>query len=70
VPISIAGQLVVIQVIAGLIYVFTWDGRMPPLLELAGIGLLVGGVLLAIQRTRKASPAAEAEIAGKAEVKA
>ncbi|MGW0563266.1 DMT family transporter [Streptomyces sp. NPDC003016] len=68
VPISIAGQLVVIQVIAGLLYVFTWDGRMPPPLELAGIALLIGGVLLAIQRTRRNPPAAETRLTEKAEV--
>ncbi|WP_431046888.1 DMT family transporter [Streptomyces sp. P1-3] len=68
VPISIAGQLAVVQVIAGLIYVFTWDGRMPPLLELAGIALLIGGVLLAIQRTRKTPPAPEAQLTDKAEM--
>lgn len=54
VPISIAGQLAVVQTIAGLIYGFIWSHRMPPLLEVLGIILLFGGVLLAIQRTRKA----------------
>ena len=68
VPISIAGQLVVVQVVAGLIYVFVWSGHMPPLLELAGIVLIIGGVLLAIRRTRKTSPAATAQPAGKAEM--
>ncbi len=68
VPISIAGQLVVIQVISGLIYVFTWDGRMPPPLELAGIALLIGGVLLALRRTRTTPPATEAKLTEKAEV--
>ncbi|MFD7919910.1 DMT family transporter [Streptomyces sp. NPDC059740] len=53
VPISIAGQLAVVQMISGLIYVFTWYRRMPPLSEVVGIVLLVGGVLLAIQRTRR-----------------
>jgi drug/metabolite transporter (DMT)-like permease len=53
VPISIAGQLAVVQMISGLIYVFAWDQHMPPLLELVGIALLIGGVLLAIQRTRR-----------------
>lgn len=57
VPISIAGQLVVIQVIAGLLYVFSWEGRLPPLLELAGIAVLVAGVLLAIHRSRTRRPA-------------
>ncbi|MEU5696353.1 DMT family transporter [Actinosynnema sp. NPDC020468] len=59
VPISIAGQIVVVQVIAGLIYVFAWDGRVPPLPELIGIALLIGGVLLAIQRTRRTPPVAD-----------
>lgn len=52
VPISIAGQITVVQTIAGLIYVFAWSRRMPPPLEVLGITLLVSGVLLAIQRTR------------------
>jgi|SRR5215475_5127750 len=67
VPISIAGQLVVIQVIAGLAYVFIWYGRVPPLLELVGILLIIGGVLLAIQRTRRTPPAAEAQLADNAD---
>jgi drug/metabolite transporter (DMT)-like permease len=53
VPISIAGQLAVVQMISGLIYVFAWDRHMPPPLELVGIAVLIGGVLLAIQRTRR-----------------
>jgi drug/metabolite transporter (DMT)-like permease len=68
VPISIAGQLVVIQMIAGLVYVFTWYGRMPPPLELAGIALIIGGLLLAIQRTRNTPPAVEAQLTDKAEM--
>ncbi len=73
VPISIAGQLAVVQMISGLIYVFAYYGRMPPLPELAGIALLIGGVLLAIQRTRKVpdtrtSPPAEVQLAGGAEM--
>lgn len=55
VPISIAGQLAVVQTIAGLVYGFAWAQRMPPPLELLGIALLLGGVLLAIQRTRRPS---------------
>jgi drug/metabolite transporter (DMT)-like permease len=68
VPISIAGQLVVVQAIAGLIYVFAWDGRVPPPLELVGIALIIGGVLLAIRRSRKTRPAVEAPLADKAEM--
>jgi drug/metabolite transporter (DMT)-like permease len=55
-------------VIAGLIYVFAWDGRMPPPLELAGIALIIGGVLVAIQRSRGTQPAVEAQLADKAEM--
>jgi drug/metabolite transporter (DMT)-like permease len=53
VPISITGQIAVVQTIAGLAYGFAWFRRMPPPLELLGIALLFGGVLLAIQRIRK-----------------
>lgn len=67
VPISIAGQLTVVEIIAGLVYVFVWTRRVPSLVELAGIALLIGGVLLAIQRTRS-SPVAEAELTGEAEM--
>ncbi|ATE55469.1 EamA family transporter [Actinosynnema pretiosum] len=68
VPISIAGQLVVIQVVAGLVYVFAWDGRVPPLPELAGIALIIGGVLLAIQRTRRTAPPKEGSLVDEAEL--
>jgi drug/metabolite transporter (DMT)-like permease len=67
VPISIAGQLTVVEIIAGLVYVFVWVRRVPSPLELAGIVLLIGGVLLAIQRTRK-SPVAQAQLTGEAEM--
>jgi drug/metabolite transporter (DMT)-like permease len=67
VPISIAGQLTVVEIIAGLVYVFAWDRRLPSFTELAGIVLLIGGVLLAIQCTR-ASPAPETSLIGEAEM--
>ncbi len=53
-PISVAGQLAVVQVCAGLTYVFVWEGRMPPALELAGFALVVVGVLTVIDRARRA----------------
>ena len=65
-PISISGQLAVVQTIAGLAYGFAWFRHMPPPLELLGIGLLIGGVLLAIQRTRKGSPAYKVPLTGMA----
>ncbi|MFE4467306.1 DMT family transporter [Leifsonia sp. NPDC056824] len=51
-PVSIAGQMVVLQVMAGLAYVFVWEARLPPLIELLGMALLIAGVLVALQRTR------------------
>ncbi|MBD7998100.1 MULTISPECIES: DMT family transporter [Oerskovia] len=59
-PISVAGQLTVIQVVAGLTYVFVWERRIPPVLELLGFALIVVGVLDAIRRTRTAPAAGEA----------
>ncbi|WP_444663701.1 DMT family transporter [Cellulomonas sp. CW35] len=53
-PISVAGQLAVVQVCAGLTYVFVWEGRVPPALELAGFALVVVGVLTVIDRARRA----------------
>ncbi|GEA81904.1 hypothetical protein [Cellulomonas uda] len=44
----------VVQVCAGLTYVFVWEGRVPPALELAGFALVVVGVLTVIDRARRA----------------
>jgi drug/metabolite transporter (DMT)-like permease len=55
-PVSIAGQLIVLQAISGLSYVYLAKGRVPPLLELAGIALVVAGVLIALRR-RPVAPA-------------
>lgn len=51
-PVSIAGQLIVFEAIAGLAYVYLAKTRMPPLLELAGIALVLAGVLIALRGTR------------------
>lgn len=56
-PVSVAGQLIVIQAIAGLSYVYLAKSRVPPLLELLGIGLVVVGVLIALRSSRTAAPA-------------
>lgn len=64
VPIAIAGQIAVVQTIAGLAYGFAWCQHMPPLLELLGIMLLIGGVLLAIKRTRKLPRSARNNVSG------
>jgi drug/metabolite transporter (DMT)-like permease len=58
-PISVAGQLIVVETISGLTYVFVATARVPPPLEVAGVALLLSGVLLGIRRTRQAAPAPE-----------
>ena len=54
-PTSLAGQLVVSEILAGLFYVFVADARFPSVLELAGILAAVSGVLVGVRRT-SASP--------------
>lgn len=54
-PTSLAGQLVVSEILAGLFYVFVADARFPSALELAGILAAVSGVLVGVRRT-SASP--------------
>ncbi|WP_163275512.1 DMT family transporter [Cellulomonas iranensis] len=61
-PISLAGQLAVVQVCAGLAYVFAWEGRLPPPLELGGFVLVVAGVVTVIRRARTV-PAPPARVA-------
>jgi drug/metabolite transporter (DMT)-like permease len=50
-PTSLAGQLIVSETLAGLLYVFVADGRVPSIFEVAGILLVVSGVLIGIRRT-------------------
>lgn len=63
-PVSVAGQLIVIQAISGLGYVYLAKAEVPPLLELLGIGLVVVGVLIALRSTRSAAPAVVAAADG------
>jgi len=56
-PMSLAGQLIVFETLSGLGYVFTATGRVPPLLELAGVAMVIGGVLTGLRRARAASHA-------------
>jgi drug/metabolite transporter (DMT)-like permease len=50
-PTSLAGQLVVSEIVAGLFYVFVADARFPSVLELAGIVAVVSGILVGVRRT-------------------
>jgi drug/metabolite transporter (DMT)-like permease len=56
-PMSLAGQLIVFETLSGLGYVFAVTGRVPPLLEFAGIAMVVGGVLLGLRRAGTADQA-------------
>jgi drug/metabolite transporter (DMT)-like permease len=55
-PTSLAGQLIVFETLAALLYAFIWRGAMPGTLVIAGIVLLCIGVMLgmrAFQQTRE-----------------
>jgi len=56
-PVSIAGQLIVFEAVFGLCYVYLAKFRVPPLLELAGIGLVLAGVWIALRGSRREAPA-------------
>ena len=51
-PIALAGQLIVLETVAGLAYVFAAQARVPSVLTVVGVALLVVGVLFGIRRTR------------------
>lgn len=48
-PTALVGQLIVFETLAALAYAFTLRGRMPEPLTLAGIALLVAGVMWAVR---------------------
>ena len=48
-PTSLSGQLIVFETLAALAYAFLWQGRWPPAVTLAGIALLVAGVVSALR---------------------
>lgn len=52
-PPALAGQLIVFETLAALLYAFLWYGRWPVAAELAGIVLLVIGVLLGVRVFRR-----------------
>ncbi|MDH5540938.1 MAG: EamA/RhaT family transporter, partial [Rhizobacter sp.] len=58
-PPSLAGQLIVFETLAALAYALMLRGGMPAAQTLAGIVLLVGGVLWAL-RARPSAVSAEA----------
>ncbi|KQW45578.1 MULTISPECIES: DMT family transporter [unclassified Roseateles] len=48
-PTSLSGQLIVFETLAALGYAFAWKQQMPPAATLAGIALLVAGVVSALR---------------------
>ncbi|NMG30124.1 DMT family transporter [Aromatoleum evansii] len=54
-PPAFAGQLIVFETLAALLYAFLWYGRWPGLGEAVGIVLLVAGVLLGVRVFRPAA---------------
>ncbi|MCL4759159.1 MAG: DMT family transporter [Rhodocyclaceae bacterium] len=54
-PAALAGQLIVFETLAALLYAFLWYGRWPTLHETIGIALLVTGVLFGVRAFRRLS---------------
>lgn len=48
-PTSLSGQLIVFETLSALAYAFAWHQRMPPPATLAGIVLLIAGVMWALR---------------------
>jgi drug/metabolite transporter (DMT)-like permease len=48
-PTTLAGQLIVFETIAALVYTFVWRGQWPAPLTVGGIALLIAGVLWAVR---------------------
>jgi len=48
-PSAIAGQLIVFETLAALGYAYALRGTPPPALTLAGVGLLIAGVVVAVR---------------------
>ncbi|HQY10058.1 MAG TPA: EamA/RhaT family transporter, partial [Burkholderiaceae bacterium] len=48
-PTTVVGQLIVFETLSALAYAFVLRGHWPEPLTLAGIGLLVAGVLMALR---------------------
>ena len=48
-PTSLSGQLIVFETLSALAYAFAWKQRLPPPATVAGIALLVAGVMWALR---------------------
>jgi drug/metabolite transporter (DMT)-like permease len=61
-PTRLVGQLIVFETLSALAYAYMLRGRMPPLLAIAGIALLVFGVLWALRQRPESVPIAPARV--------
>ncbi|MBS4168943.1 Inner membrane protein YtfF [Parachlamydia sp. AcF125] len=55
-PVTLAGQLTIFETIFGLLFVYIFEQRFPPLEEFLGIGILLSAVFYGIQATNTLSP--------------
>src|SRR5690606_24736813 len=49
-PVTLAGQFIVMEPLFGLVYVFIHKGQLPTLLEFAGFSLCMIGILLTLRK--------------------
>jgi drug/metabolite transporter (DMT)-like permease len=60
-PPALAGQLIVFETLAALAYAFAWRAQWPGAATLAGVALLVAGVVMALRVKPEPPPAAPAQ---------
>lgn len=49
-PVTLAGQFIVMEPLFGLVYVFIYKGQLPTLLEFSGFSLCIFGILLTLRK--------------------
>jgi drug/metabolite transporter (DMT)-like permease len=55
-PTSLAGQLIVFETLSALAYAYSWRGELPSATALAGIAILVAGVVLGVRAFQQGVP--------------
>jgi len=61
-PLSLAGQLTIFETIFGLFFVYLVEQRFPGPLELGGVTLMIGGILISFKSFRSTLTAQSAPI--------
>ncbi|MFC4622673.1 DMT family transporter [Comamonas nitrativorans] len=49
-PITLAGQFIVMEPLLGLVYVFLYKGKLPTILEMAGFAVCILGIVLTLRK--------------------